>query len=353
MALSTDQHAMLELMLERGQSYADLSSLLGVPADEVRSKARWALAELGGADPDRNVGLTDYLLGQADPIGRADAVRHLRDDPADRELAARLIGALGEVAPNAELPKLPGESRAAPHLRVPGRRPGPAPAPAEPRSPADAARVRMLVGLGSGAAILIVVILAIAGVFSGGGGSSTASTSSTADTGSTTTTPTDTTSTGLPPNSQTIQPIPLKGVGGGPGSGAAIFGITTSGNNQAFVDLRISSLPPPPNGDVYVAWLVIGQNRQGYPLAPLTNYPQSGSFHNTYSIPPLATPLIKNISSIDITTLGSSSATALAKEIQKSVNHPSQGKIIFPVRDQAVLRGIVPRGAAGASGSGK
>ena len=49
----------------------------------MRARARAALTELVGADPDRNVGLTDYLLGQADPIGRADASRHLRERPDD------------------------------------------------------------------------------------------------------------------------------------------------------------------------------------------------------------------------------------------------------------------------------
>ena len=90
MAMTADQRATLQLLLERGKSYDDLAQLLGQPESEVRARARAALTELGGADPDRNVGLTDYLLGQADPIGRADASRHLRDDPADYALAAEL-----------------------------------------------------------------------------------------------------------------------------------------------------------------------------------------------------------------------------------------------------------------------
>ncbi len=57
------------------------AALLGIDADEVRTRARGALTELGGADPDAQVGLTDYLLGQADPIGRADVARHLQSDP--------------------------------------------------------------------------------------------------------------------------------------------------------------------------------------------------------------------------------------------------------------------------------
>src|ERR687888_455223 len=111
MPLAPDQQAMLQLMLERGQSYADLASVLGVDEPEVRTRARAALTELAGADPDRNVGLTDYLLGQADPIGRADAVRHLKDDPEDLALATVLAQKLRLVAPQATLPRLPGEER--------------------------------------------------------------------------------------------------------------------------------------------------------------------------------------------------------------------------------------------------
>ena len=355
MALSADQRAMLELLLERGQSYDDLSSLLGTSSDEVRSKARWALAELGGADPDRNVGLTDYLLGQADPIGRADAVRHLRDDPADRELAERLAGALGEIAPGAELPRLPGEGRTAPHLRPPRRRAGGTGEPAPPKSPADARRTRLLVGLGGGAAVLVVVVLAIAGGSSGG--TSTSSTVPTTSTG-TTSTGTGTTSTGTSttppasttPSGPTITPIPLTAVGGGPGSGAATFGLATG--NQPFLDFRIDNLPAPPTGQVYAAWLVTNaKTRQGYPLAPLVPYPQSGPYHDSFAIPSLAIPLVKHIQSIDITV---ASATALRNEIQAVITNasknPKNAKLVLPVLGKTVLRGVIPRGGGSTSG---
>src|SRR5919112_1621299 len=99
MALTPDQQATLQLLLVRGQRYGDLAKLLNVEEAEVRSRARGALTELGGADPDRTVGLTDYLLGQADPIGRADASRHLRQDADDRALAATLGERLQELFP--------------------------------------------------------------------------------------------------------------------------------------------------------------------------------------------------------------------------------------------------------------
>ena len=108
MALKQDERALLQLVCERGQSYTDLAELLAISEDEVREKARGALTELGGSDPDAEVGLTDYLLGQADPIGRADAVRYLQQDPAARELAETVITKLRVISPGAELPSLPG-----------------------------------------------------------------------------------------------------------------------------------------------------------------------------------------------------------------------------------------------------
>ena len=107
MALTDEQRAMLQLLLEGGQGYDDIGSLLGIAPDEVRERARSALREIGGSDPDTQVGLSDYLLGQADPIGRADAVRQLQSDPEANALAQRLVQNLRLLAPNAQLPEIP------------------------------------------------------------------------------------------------------------------------------------------------------------------------------------------------------------------------------------------------------
>jgi hypothetical protein len=192
MALSADQQAMLQLLLERGQSYTDLGSLLGAEEGEVQSRARAALTELAGADPDRNVGLTDYLLGQADPIGRADAVRHLKDDPADLELATEIAQKLRLIAPAAELPRLPGEERrprprraqgvATSRLPIPGRlRRGSAGEPAEraQRTTLSRRQTQIAVGVGTGVVLVVAIVLGIAGVFSGGGDETAAQTNGT------------------------------------------------------------------------------------------------------------------------------------------------------------------------------
>src|SRR4051794_11991280 len=197
---------MLQLLLEGGQGYDDIGSLLGIGPDEVRSRARSALTEIGGADPDAQVGLSDYLLGQADPIGRADAVRHLQSDPGANALAQRLVQNLRLLAPSADLPEIPeprGGRRAAapppPATAPPAPTPG-APAPATPQPPAPppvqaqpdppkgpgiASRAAAFFsGLGSvsgrrrtqlivaGAVALVLVIVVIVVATGGGGGGS-------------------------------------------------------------------------------------------------------------------------------------------------------------------------------------
>ena len=196
MAVTDEQRAMLQLLLEGGQGYEDIGSLLGIAPDEVRSRARSALTEIGGGDPDAQVGLSDYLLGQADPIGRADAVRHLQSDPEANALAQRLVQNLRLLAPRATLPEIPeprGGRRAATPPPPPAAAPArpsatppaqaPPPSAATPKGPGFASRAAgFFSGLGSltgkrrtqaivgGAAALVIAIVVIVIATSGGGG---------------------------------------------------------------------------------------------------------------------------------------------------------------------------------------
>jgi hypothetical protein len=197
-AVTDEQRAMLQLLLEGGQGYDDIGSLLGIAPDEVRSRARAALIEIGGADPDAQVGLSAYLLGQADPIGRADAVRYLQSDPAANALAQRLVQNLRLLAPKADLPDIPeprGGRQAAPPPPPPvtpaaaappeTHAPAPPPPPAALKGPGVASRAAALLsGRGSisgkrrtqlivgGAAALALVIVVVVVASSGGGGDS-------------------------------------------------------------------------------------------------------------------------------------------------------------------------------------
>jgi hypothetical protein len=334
---------MLGLLLERGQSYADISGLLGISEDEVRSRARAALTEIGGTDPDRNVGLTDFLLGQADPIGRADAVRHLRADSDDHELAERIIASLRVLAPAAELPKLPGDARTAPHLRPPRRR-----RPA-PDSDAEGARrlgslsssqSRLIVGLVAGAIIVAVGIAAAVGAFSGGGSSSATTPPSASTPATTTTTGTGTTTTGTTPGLQTGRPLPLKSVGGTPARGTVAFG--NANGKQAFADVRVAHLAQIPQSQVYSVWLMFSAHG-GYPLGAITSLSQNGAGHVQLPIPSAVVPVLgKDLRSIDVTV---ASRTALGKVVRQFVQsirnkHP---KLVLNSPGSPVLRGVIAR----------
>lgn len=345
MALTADQRAMVQLLLERGQSYADLASLLGIDESEVRSRARAALAELGGADPDRNVGLTDWLLGQADPIGRADAVRHLKENADDHRLAQDLLSRLAEIAPAADLPRLPGEPRGGGFLRR-----GAPTAAAEPKTPAAAKepaapsrarerlsrltpqQTRLIAILGSAAVILLVVVLAIAGVFSGGSSDQATTTAASA---------TQTTSTsGTDPcagQAQTIARVPLQPVDQGDAAGLASVNIV--GGGTPCLDLQVRNLEPAPNGQTYIVWFLFTPT-QGYPLAPLTGIGADGSYNHSIAIPSATVSLIARAQFIEVSLAPNQTVAAAIQKARKSQ------QLVIDVPGQAIARGTVPKTAA-------
>jgi hypothetical protein len=333
MALTPDQTAVLELLLA-GQSYSDLEELLGLSQDDVRARARAALTELGGADPDRNVGLGDYLLGQADPIGRADAVRHLRRDAADHALAATILERLAELRQDADLPKLPPSPEGGSFLS----RGAPAAAEAtERRSPLFAipqGRSRLYAGLAAAAVILVAVVLAVTGVFSGDDESSESSDPSAntaADGGN------QSTATGSDiPDGEELSRVPLVPPGGNSDAkGAAIIGLSTG--DQPYLDLLVQNLSPLPEsgGKAYVVWFMFN-DRTGYPLSPF--FPeQDGSFNDRFAIPQAVAGLITRTRAIEIS---SSNGEEIILQIQQAAQDGT-----FQIRrpGQTILRGEIPR----------
>ena len=351
MALTADQRAMLELLLGRGQTYADLGELLGVPEAEVRDKARAALTELAGADPDRNVGLTDYLLGQADPIGRADAARHLREDPADHSLASGLASSLQMLVPSADLPKLPPEPGGGRFVR----RAEPAPAPSSDASSSPKPRAatkplsdrlsgltstqsRTIALLGGGGLVLLLVVLAIAGVFGGGDDSSSAETAS------------ETTTTDAA--GEEIEQIQLAAAKGSDATGTATFGIGEA--DQAYVDLDIANLEPAPQGKAYVLWLLLTES-QGYPLQPF-QVEQDGTFSDRIAIPAAGTQTASLTQAVDVSL---AEQEPLLREVQKALqtsqggNQSNKPLGVIPYTGETILRGAVQAtGGAGAGAEG-
>lgn len=108
-ALAPDQRAILELLLRQGRSYDELSEMLGLPEDGVRSRAHAALAALA---PDRPApvgedgAVADWILGQQDgeEAGRTSA--SIARMPAWRAWAVEVTDRLAEVD-GAEVPEVP------------------------------------------------------------------------------------------------------------------------------------------------------------------------------------------------------------------------------------------------------
>lgn len=249
MRITDDQRALLQLLLEQGHSYEDIASLLGIEVDEARQRARDALTEMAGEDPDAVVAVTDYLLGQADSIARADVERQLSADPQTRELVSKLEMQLRLLAPAArasESPKPPvakpsspqsqPQSRSTPRIRLPEM-------PSLPHMDR-----RLAAAAGGGLLLVVLVVLLATGVFGGddGGGSG-----ETADDGGARQATAN--GGGQQPTRAVLRPV-------GDQSGAegtALFGRT---QNTPAIRVQATGLEPSPQGASYMLWLYRSPN---------------------------------------------------------------------------------------------
>jgi hypothetical protein len=352
-AVTDEQRAMLQLLLEGGQGYDDIGSLLGIAPDEVRSRARSALTEIGGADPDSQVGLSDYLLGQADPIGRADAVRHLQSDPEANALAQRLVQNLRLLAPRADLPEIPeprGGRRAATPPPPPPAQPAPpsgqapAPAPTIPRGPGIASRAAgFFGGLGSvsgkrrtqlivGAAVALALVIVVIVLATSGGGSSASDC------------PSVNAST---PQQAGIPTMKLAATGASadadcPPSGQITLGSvapsqqTKSQGTNFALQANAVKLSPTTSDQGYLLWLYKSDS-QSVPLGP-ASADAKGDLTATIPIPAQELILIPAFQQIRLAKV----TTGQVQQIQQAVK--AQGKkptLLVPYTGQTVLQGTV------------
>src|ERR1051325_7159305 len=134
--LPAEQRAILELVVGRGQTYDELSGMLGMPTARVRELAREALGDLAPApasrvDSDWRGQIADYVLGQqTGPEATATRGHFKRSEPA-RAWAYSLLDSLGHLYPNGTMPEIPeadGSAAAAP----PPAREAPAASPTPP-----------------------------------------------------------------------------------------------------------------------------------------------------------------------------------------------------------------------------
>ncbi len=340
MALSEDQRAMLQLLLEGGQSYADIGALLGVDENEVRSRARGALTEIGGADPDSQVGLTDYLLGQADPIGRADVARQLQSDPGAAALASSLATQLRLIAPKGRIPDLPGQPAsvaqpAEPPPGVPGGTPS-GPAAARARAAGGArgftSRVggalrslgdrdkRLPVILATAALLVIAVVLMVVNPFGGDDGDGGTDESSSA--------------------SEDLTIVELQPLQGSSAAGQAVFARV---GDQPVLQINLSGLEPTGKDENYIVWLY-NSDDVAFPIAR-DRVGKDGNLTGTAPIPQELLSLLPQFTQIDV-SLASNSDT------QNTLKEAAQSQQLPPHTGESVLRGEIPRDPTEALGAG-
>ena len=182
-ALPADQKSVLQLLLRQGKGYDDLSGLLRLDPDEVRSRAYDALDTLGpgagGLSAERRHEIADWLLGQQDP-DEAAATRAFVDGSTAGRVWAHGVARELEPLAGDRLPELPAEAAATETPAEADEADDDAEHAATPFAPAPAAGPRvsrrggaLLIG-GALAAIAIAVVLVI--VLSGGDDKKTDST---------------------------------------------------------------------------------------------------------------------------------------------------------------------------------
>src|SRR3954468_10541780 len=150
-ALAPDQRAVVQLILQRDRSYAQIAELLKISEDAVRARAH---AGLGALAPevelpaDKIAQIADFLLGQQNGKPRQATRKLLRADEGARTWAATVHASLADVGEGPDLPAggtaprrpagRPGGPRPA-GGRPAARRGGPAQARSPPAAPARGA----------------------------------------------------------------------------------------------------------------------------------------------------------------------------------------------------------------------
>lgn len=304
--LPADKRAIIELVLKRGQSYAEISERLGMPEERVREHARDALASLAPRSADRvdphwRDQVADYVLGQqAGPQGRATR-SHLRSSEAARTWAVSLLDSVGHLYRGGREPVIPaGSRRGEEDPERARRRPrgretdGPAAAGAaaaererprrsEPRtrprsvrerlaqaSGTDAAvrRRRIVALLAALAAVLVIVLLATGALGGGGdeeevaGGDGTGGTAAAAE------------------GPQVIGQVGLQSTDGGEGAGAAQI-LEQDGQRAVFL---LAKLPKTDRDEGYLLWL-FNDEQDAVPIAVLQTDGR-GNFQGLGPLPP-------------------------------------------------------------------
>lgn len=187
--LPADQRAIIELVLQRGQTYDDLSEMLGLTPARVRDLAREALADLTPAtarrvDDDWRGQIADYVLGQQSGPESTATRGHMKRSEAARTWALSLMDALDPLYGNGDRPEIPeGDGGGGARERTRERRPATAgrplregrsirpqrtAGPLSPEAQAVVKRRRIIAGAAAAVALLLIVLVWPIGLLTGG-----------------------------------------------------------------------------------------------------------------------------------------------------------------------------------------
>src|SRR5215210_532921 len=115
-ALAPDQRAVVQLVLQRERSYAQIAELLNISEDAVRARAHAGLSALAPdaeLPADKLAQIADFLLGQQNGKPRQATRRLLRSSNGAREWAETVRAQLEDVGgPLPDLPARPSEPAA-------------------------------------------------------------------------------------------------------------------------------------------------------------------------------------------------------------------------------------------------
>jgi hypothetical protein len=174
--LSAEQRAIIELVLQRGQSYSQLADMLAMREARVRELAHQALEALAPVtaprvEADWRGQIADYVLGQQSGPESTATRGHLRRSEPARVWAGSLLDSLETLYSDGALPQVPEAERV--RERRPRREREPRPREAEPAAPLspearEAVRRRRLLGIvGAGALVAIVLFVWPVGLLTG------------------------------------------------------------------------------------------------------------------------------------------------------------------------------------------
>jgi hypothetical protein len=157
--LSAEQRAIVELVLQRGKRYDELSEMLGMPEPRVRELARDALVELAPltgkrVEEDWRGQLADYVLGQQSGPEATATRGHLRRSEPARAWARSLLDSLEQLYENGSMPAIPEGERGGR-----ARRPDEGGGGGSRLDAVDVMRRRR--GLALGGALAVVVLVAV------------------------------------------------------------------------------------------------------------------------------------------------------------------------------------------------